>query len=64
MNITLSLDKNLYIYLRKQDEVEEDTQKKVSKTVRISNILDLKKELDINLDFDSEGFVIGIEVLT
>ncbi|MBH0095248.1 DUF2283 domain-containing protein [Psychrobacter sp. NZS113] len=35
----------------------------MSKTVRISNILDLKKELDINLDFDSDGFVIGIEIL-
>ena len=33
MNITLGLDKKLYIYLQKQDEVVEDTQKKVSKTV-------------------------------
>lgn len=64
MNITLSLDKTLYIYLPRKNEIEIDEQKKVFETIRVGSILDLKKVLDINLDFDSDGFVIGIEILT
>ncbi len=64
VKISLDLDKALYVYLSKPNEVKKNIQKKVAKTVRVADIVDLKKTLDINIDFDSDGFVIGIEILT